>query len=134
MIRNISSYPEILVSWERMHTAVSANPEELADLQPHFDQLKALLDQGNELAILQDKAASERQLAAKQLQAILREGQRLATFLRQGLKVRFGPQSARLVEFGIQPERRRGPRVQAPAGPKPEPTVPSSPTPSEPTE
>jgi hypothetical protein len=132
MIRNVSSYPEILTSWERMHAALSANPEEFADLQPHFEQLRALLDQGHELAIAQDKAASERQLAAKQLQAIIREGRRLATFLRQGLKVRFGPQSDRLVAFGIQPERKRGPRVQQPT--QTEPTAPPSPTPSEPTQ
>jgi hypothetical protein len=136
MIRNVSSYPEILRSWEDILTAKDVDPSEITDLQPLLDQFKAQFDRANELVALQNAALAERQLAAKELQEILRTGRRLATVLRKALKVRFGARSDTLVKFGIQPERRvrRTAKPAEPTGPKPEPTVPSSPTPSEPTE
>jgi hypothetical protein len=144
MIRNVSSYPEILRSWEDILVAQAADSSEIADLQPLFDIVKANFERASELVAIQNNALAERQLAAKELQGLLGVGARAATVLRNALKVRFGPRSDKLLKFGIQPEAKRRPRTARPkpepveparpAGSSTEPTVPSSPTPSEPTE
>jgi hypothetical protein len=70
-----------------------------------------------------------KQEATKRLQAVLVEGRKLATFLRSGVKQRYGDRSEKLVEFGLAPVR---PKAKATAEQKPTVTPPP-PTPHPPT-
>jgi len=68
------------------------------------------------------RAAAE---ATKNLQAVLVEGRKLATFLRGGVKQRYGDRSEKLVEFGLAPFPQK---AKATVEPKP-PVTPPPPTP-----
>jgi hypothetical protein len=59
--------------------------------------------------------------------AIRIEGNRIAAFLRAGARQHFGPDSEKLVEFGIQPTRGRRRK-------KVEPEIPEEPPPISPVE
>ena len=62
---------------------------------------------------------------AKRLQWLLAEGRKLATFLRGGVKQRYGDRSEKLVEFGLAPFRAK---AKAKTEQKP-PVTPPPPTP-----
>jgi hypothetical protein len=50
---------------------------------------------------------AERQRATREMQEALTEGEKTATFLRMGIKLVYGNDNDKLLEFGIQPLRRR---------------------------
>jgi hypothetical protein len=53
----------------------------------------------------------------------LEKGRKLATFLRTGIKQRYGNRSDKLAEFGVQPLRPR--RQSVPTAPPPGPEAPA---------
>ena len=68
----------------------------------------------------QSQLQAQKQEVSKQIKEKLAEGQRLATFLRAGLKQHYSHSSENLVEFGLQPLRKRS------RGSKAEPEVETS--------
>lgn len=132
MIRNPTTYAEIVVSWETMIAAMTAESDKVPHLQERIDKLKGMVDRAHELFNAQDRAAADRQAASKELKTLMGEGQKLATFLRIGLKETFGNTAAELLAFGVKPFRRR--RTSTPTEPSgSEPTSsPSSTPPSNP--
>ena|SRR5205823_15052924 len=105
---------------------MEANPEDFKTLESYRAQLKAKLDTAREASAHQAAMDAAKQEATKNLQALLVEGRKLATFLRGGVKQRYGDRSEKLVEFGLAPLR---PKAKAKADPKPPVTPPPSPTP-----
>jgi hypothetical protein len=134
MTRQISSYPEMLSSWEIMIKAVSANPEDAPHLQEQFGQLTAFLEQARSIVAEQAAVTARRQDLSKQLRETISAGNKLATLVRHGLKNRYGNDSEKLVEFGIQPLRRRIRPVKAKSTGDAAPSAPPSSIPPIPTE
>lgn len=114
---------ETLGDLQRFKESMSANVDELQSYEGTRLQFEALV--GKALSLTQQQAAltAAKQDASKQLKAVLTEAQRLATVLRFAVKAHFGPDSEKLVEFGVQPFRGRTrkpkpetpPEVKAPA-------------------
>lgn len=134
MSRQISSYPEILASWEMMIKAVTANPEDAPHLQEQFSQLTAFLEQARAIVAEQAAVTARRQELSKQLQQAISAGSKLATLVRHGLKNRYGNDAEKLVEFGIQPLRKRTRSVKAKSSGASAPSVAPSSIPPAPTE
>lgn len=131
MPRKASIYGDVLAQWESMLTAMSGKTGEFPFLQAGIERLQDHLDRAKQQVLLHEEAEAQRQAASRELLGLVSEGKKAATFLRVGLKQVFGNASAKLIEFGIQPLRRRTRTTKPPepAGPQPEPTVPSSPVP-----
>jgi hypothetical protein len=121
-----TTYAGMLGYWQRFLAALIANPD-LAALEPWRTKLANLLAEGVELSQQQAAFAAGKQETSKRLQAVLAEGNRLATAIRKLVADQYGVQAEKLTEFGIQPFRGR----TRTAKPDPVPETPESPIPSQ---
>jgi hypothetical protein len=133
MAQKAKTYGDVLASWEAMHSAMIKNVQDFPHLQDRMDRLAEFLGRARDFVVRHEEAAAERRTLSRGLRELVREGEKVSTFLRTGLKEHYGNRSEKLIEFGIEPLRRR-PRVvkpPEPAGtePKPEPTAAPSPVP-----
>jgi hypothetical protein len=119
-------YGVTLNGWERLLASMEANPEDFKTLETYRAQLKSMLDTAREASAHQAAMDAAKQEATKSLQTLLVEGRKLATFLRGGVKQRYGDRSEKLVEFGLAPAR---PKTRTESKQKP-PATPPPPTPS----
>jgi hypothetical protein len=120
-------YGATLNGWERLLTSMEANTEDFKTLETYRAKLKSMLDSAREVSAHQAAMDATKQEATKNLRALLVEGRKLATFLRSGVKQRYGDRSEKLVEFGLAPAR---PRAKATAEQKPPATPPPTPPPT----
>jgi hypothetical protein len=86
---------------------VAANINELPHLEAQRAKLQAILEEFRSLTTQQDLHAAAKQQISQRMKVLLADGKKLATFLRTGIKEHFGNRNEKLVEFGIQPFRRR---------------------------
>jgi hypothetical protein len=86
-----------------------------------------MLDAAREASARQAAMVASKQEATKSLRELLVEGRKLATFLRGGVKQRYGDRAEKLLEFGLEPLR---PKTKAAAEPKPPVTPPPTPHPT----
>jgi hypothetical protein len=114
-------YGVTLNGWERLLTSMAANAEDLKALETYRAQLQSKLDAARAAAAQQAAMVATKQEATKSLQTLLVEGRKLATFLRGGVKQRYGDRSEKLVEFGLAPVR---PKAKAAGDQKPPATPP----------
>jgi hypothetical protein len=119
-------YGATLNGWERLLASMEANAEDFKTLETYRAQLKSKLDTAREASAHQAAMAATKQEATKSLQALLVEGRKLASFLRNGVKQHYGNRSEKLVEFGLAPFRAK---AKAKSDQKPPATPPPSPTP-----
>ena len=119
-------YGATLNGWERLLASMEANPEDFKAFEDYRAKLKSMLDTAREASAHQAAMAATKQEATKNLQALLVEGRKLANFLRNGVKQRYGNRSEKLVEFGLAPFRGK---TKAKSDQKPPATPPPSPTP-----
>lgn len=97
----------VVTGWEQLLVALLANTQQFLHMEEQRTRLQQLLERARQLATERDLHAAAKQEASKELEAVLSEGRKLATFLRNGIKERYGNRSEKLVEFGVQPFRRR---------------------------
>ena len=120
-------YGTTLNGWERLLASLEANAQDFPQLETYRAQLRSMLDTARAAAAQQAALEASKQDATKRLQALLVEGRKLATFLRGGVKQRYGDKSEKLVEFDLAPVR---PRVKSPDAAKPPATPPPTPHPT----
>ena len=123
-------YGVTLNGWERLLGSMEANVGDIPQFDIYRAQLKAMLDAAREAAAQQAAMAANKQEATKKLQSVLADGRKLANFLRNGVRQRYGNRSEKLVEFGLNPLRTRL-RALVPAVKKP-PQTAADPTPDNP--
>jgi hypothetical protein len=82
-----------------------------------------LIAQGLDLTKEQAAFRASKQEKTQQLNAVLDEGARLASWLRSSIKQHYGPSAEKLTEFGLKPFRGR----KAKTAPEPAPEAPASP-------
>jgi hypothetical protein len=121
-----------LNGWEHLLASMEANAQDFPQLETYRAQLKTMLDNARAASAQQAAMDATKQEATKNLQAMLVQGRKLATFLRGGVKQRYGDKSEKLVEFGLAPVR---PKAKATGEQKPPATPPpvTPPTPHPPT-
>lgn len=112
--------------WEQLVKSLEANASDFPQLAEERAQLQALLDQARQVAAQQAALTASKQLMTKQIQDLLVEGQKVATFMRAGVRHRYGNRSEKLVEFGMQPFRSRPRVVKVVATQPPAPPAPAS--------
>ena len=115
-------YGVTLNGWERLLTSMEANAEDFKTLETYRAKLQSMLDTAREASARQAAMEASKQEATQSLQAVLVEGRKLATFLRGGVKQRYGDRSEKLVEFGLEP-------LRAKTKAEPKPPVTPQPTP-----
>jgi hypothetical protein len=115
-----------LGEWLRLNVVMQANSADLPHLETSRLRLETLQGQG--VDITKDQAAFKagKQEKSQQLQAVIVEGTRLATFLRAAVKQHYGPTAEKLAEFGVQPFRGR--KVKPAPEPAAGPPVPHAPS------
>jgi hypothetical protein len=116
-------YGATLNGWERLLASMEANAQDFPQLDTYRAQLKTKLDAARAASAQQAAIEATKQKATKSLQAMLVEGRKLATFLRGGVKQRYGDKSEKLVEFGLRPVRPKAKADQKPPVPPPPPTA-----------
>jgi hypothetical protein len=123
-------YGVTLNGWERLLVSLETNAGDFPQLETYRAQLKAMLEAAREASAQQAALAANKQETTKKLQSVLADGRKLANFLRNGVRQRYGNRSEKLVEFGLNPLRARVralvPTVKKPPRPAAEPT-PDSP-------
>ena len=108
-------------SLQRFNAALAGKAAET----PQFDGSRAIFDTKvtriHGLAQQQAELTAAKQDVSQQLKKELLEAQRMATALRATLRSYYGPESEKLVEFGIPPFRGRSRKQQEPEPPVPPP-------------
>jgi hypothetical protein len=121
---------ETLSGWQELTASLAANSGELPHLEGHRTRLAELLKQAQELANQQAALTASKQETSKQLQDLINEGRKIATFLRVGVKQHYGNRAEKLIEFRLRPFRSRSrPAELKPTTTEPKPlaTTPSTP-------
>ena len=93
--------------WLRLLPALIANAADLPHLESQRLRLEEVTTEVGDLLTQQAALAATRQDVSKRLQALFVEGRQLATFLRVGVKQRYGTRSEKLSAFHLQPFRGR---------------------------
>jgi hypothetical protein len=121
------TYGETLTGWQELATSLEVNTSDFPHLEAQRLRLAELLRQAQLLSSQQAALTASKQDVSKQLLAVIDEGRKLATFLRVGIRQRYGTRAEKLIEFGLRPFRGR----RRPAGTEPpaEEKQPSSPAP-----
>ncbi len=114
-------YGTTLNGWQRLLTSMEANAQDFSQLEAYRTQMQGMLDAARQAAKEQTAMAAAKQDATQRLNDLLVEGRKLATFLRGGVKQRYGDKSEKLVEFDLAPAR--------PKAKTPEPAKPPAPAP-----
>jgi hypothetical protein len=130
MARN--TYAVTFAEWRRLLKPFASKNGETPHLEGHRVRLEALLAQVLEIESQQLALTSAKQDLSRQIEALTAEGRKVASFLKAGIREKYGRTSEKLVEYGMQPFRGiKKAEPEEPAEPvevKP-PTSPTNPTP-----
>jgi hypothetical protein len=90
--------------WKRLIDSL-ADKDMHPTLKEYRETLLAMYQEALELAVKRDAHRAAKQEASRALEDTLERGRRLNSTIRVWLKKQYGPDSERLVEFGIRPRR-----------------------------
>jgi hypothetical protein len=113
-----NSYADMIRNWEKLLDSCNQNAALLPGFEPFRDALTKLLADTKSLKSEQDNFAGNRQSTTQQVKATAVAGWKAARQLRSFVKAHLGSDSEHLVQFEIQPIRKRPrkakPVVEAP--------------------
>ena len=98
------AFGSTIQEWRRIIDGL-ADKETAPALQEYRETLQAMYQEAIELAAQRDAHRAAKQEASRALRETLERGRRLKTVMRLWIKEHYGPDSERLVEFGIRPRR-----------------------------
>jgi len=118
-----TSQADYIKQWQDLVSALAENAGDLPHLQTRLIKLQGILAQT--VGVVQEQAASRavKQEASRRLESLLSEGQKVATFLRVGVREHYGNRSEKLAEFHLQPLRGRRPLGRTEPEPPPQPEI-----------
>ena len=96
---------QTLSGWQELTSSLSANSADIPHLEGHRTHLADLLKQAQDLTTQQAALTANKQEVTKKLQEIMDEGKKVASFLRAGVRQRYGRRAEKLIEFGLRPFR-----------------------------
>ncbi|MEA2563625.1 MAG: hypothetical protein QOH06_5129 [Acidobacteriota bacterium] len=111
--------------WAQVVAGVLANEAQVPQLLGGLPRLELLIGLLRSLSVQFAAVRANKQEMAQQIQAVLREGDALADFLKTGARAHYGSDSEKLVEFGVQPFRGRSKKKVTEPPPLPETVAPS---------
>lgn len=102
--------------WRKIADGMARHEIDIPYLAEHRARLEEMIARANELIAQRAVHQAAKQQATRDLQALLADGRRVASFLRAGLIQELGNRSSRLIAFGLRPFSRRSRRsAEAPA-------------------
>jgi len=124
--------------WDVLVKSLIANAPDLPNAADDVKQLQDLLQRARDMRKQQDTSQAQFRTDVKAQQALILEGEKLRTRIVHSIKGKYGPEAAKLYEFGMRPIRARKSKKQAPpdgSGGKPEPptATPAQPAAAHPT-
>jgi hypothetical protein len=115
-----TSQNQLFGELQTLNASLAVNAPDLPEMEITRLYFDSLVLQMQEAATRQAILTSSKQEATRQLQNVMAEASRVATLLRQGVKVHYGIEAEKLNEFGMQPFRGRKRRSKpAPGDPGP---------------
>ncbi len=121
-----SNKMETLGDLQRFKEALLANVDKLTPYEESRVKFSGLVSGAQERNREQAALTAAKQEASRQFEEELREAQRLATVLRVAIRELFGPDSEKLVEFGLKPFRGKSRKKKEPEVPLPEAPAPAT--------
>jgi hypothetical protein len=118
-MRNINSFADQILDWERLLQAVDDNAADMAVAQPQRAALAQTLAEARGLKAVQDSHAAQRQQSTQEILELVKMGREQARRLRGMAKGLLGTQNERLVQFQVAPIRRRSGKNTRPPEPPP---------------
>jgi hypothetical protein len=97
------TYAGVVKGWKDLTGGLNNNLTDLPYLELHVQQLSGMASEVESLSTEQAAHTAAKQDVTKQIEALIDLGQKLATFLRVGVRQHYGNRSEKLVEFGLQP-------------------------------
>jgi len=121
---NSKSFGEFAAHWGQLASGLKANAADLPHLEGHRVQLEGIVTQAQDVLSQQKVQTATKQDLSRQVEALLDQGSKLASFLRLGVKQHYGTRSEKLVEFDLLPFRGKPqpvkpPVIEAPKAPAP---------------
>ena len=99
------TFGDLINKWDQLASAVEVNALPL--LQAEREQLQAVVLKARELSKRQDAERAVSQQTTKELVAAMTSGRELSLRLRNAVRGFLGARNEKLVEYGLQPQRRR---------------------------
>src|SRR5689334_24394571 len=96
-------YMNTVNGWDKMDVAVTTNAAKVPELEVNVSRLRERAQRARALFAQQAALAAARQEVTQELKQVIREGNSLMKFLREGLRANLGKTSEKLIEFGVQP-------------------------------
>lgn len=103
MARNTNAVT--FAEWRRLLKPFASKNGDTPHLEGHRVRLEALLAQVLEIESQQLALTSAKQDLSRQIEALTAEGRKVASFLKAGIREKYGRTSEKLVEYGMQPFR-----------------------------
>jgi hypothetical protein len=91
--------------WRRILKPRANNQGELLHLDGHWTKLESVLTQIDAIDAEQARLTAAKQEKTGQLNVLIAEGRKIATFLKAGLREHYGRRAEKLAEYGMQPFR-----------------------------
>lgn len=117
---NSKSFGEIVKHWGLLGAGLAVNAADLTHLEGHRNELQSIVTQALGLLSEQKIQAASKQDLSRRVEELVDQGSKIASFLRLGVKTRYGTRSEKLVEFDLLPFRGKA-RAAKPAVVKPVP-------------
>jgi len=118
--RNSKSFGEVVKHWGLLGAGLAVNATDLAHLEGHRTELQSIVTQALSLLSEQKVQTASKQDLSRKVEELVDQGSKIASFLRLGVKTRYGTRSEKLVEFDLLPFRGKA-RAVNPAVIKPVP-------------
>lgn len=111
------TYADSLKGWKQRLLALANNIDEVSHLQSKRDKLQGIYDGTVNAMRDQSTATALKQVASRNVEAFIAEGNKVDTFLCVGVREHYGNRSEKLAEFDLQPLRARYPAKVLPPPP-----------------
>jgi vacuolar-type H+-ATPase subunit I/STV1 len=125
---NSKSFGEVVTHWDQLGSGLKANTADVPHLEGHGAQLQDIVTQAKDLLSEQKIQTASKQDLSRQIEALLDQGTKIASFLRAGVKQHYGTRSEKLVEFDLLPFRGKA-KPATPVAPVVKPPAPETPKP-----
>ncbi|HEX3527034.1 MAG TPA: hypothetical protein VH988_08210 [Thermoanaerobaculia bacterium] len=112
---NSKSFGEVVNHWGVLAAGLKANATDIPHLDGHRVQIETIFTQAQALLSEQKIQTASKQDLTRQIEVLLDQGTKIASFLRHGVKQHYGTRSEKLVEFDLAPFRGKTPAVKPPA-------------------
>jgi len=100
-------YSTTVLGLRTLRDGLEHNAADFVQFGKHLWKLREMTERAEALVAERNALEAQQQKATRELQTLLDEVRRVASFLRAAARVTYGNRSEKLVELGMRPSRRR---------------------------